>query len=144
VQLRWADLDLLGHVNNVRLMEFLQEARVALLTQVGRRIGGAAGDQHHDFSQVVARNEVDYVRPLFLSEEPVTVTTWVERIGTSSYTLLHEVLDQSGQMAAQARTVLVVVSPGATSSVPIPDELRAALAELVEPSGVAGASAGQV
>jgi YbgC/YbaW family acyl-CoA thioester hydrolase len=134
VQLRFADLDLLGHVNNVRLMEFLQEARVALLRQVGRDAGRAIGDEHADYSQVVARSEVDYVRPLFLSEEPVTVSTWVERIGGSSYTLRHEVLDQQGALAARARTVLVVVGAGGTSSLPIPDDLRAALADLVEPA----------
>ncbi len=138
VQLRWADLDLLGHVNNVRLMEFLQEARVALLLEVGSRVDGAAGDLSADFSQVVARNEIDYLRPLYLSEEPVSVSTWVEHLGRSSYTLGHEVLDQSGRVAARARTVLVVVGPGATSSVPIPDGLRAALAGLAEPAAAQG------
>ncbi len=29
--LRWADLDVLGHVNNVRYVDYLQEARSALL-----------------------------------------------------------------------------------------------------------------
>jgi len=29
--LRWADLDLLGHVNNVRYVDYLQEARVDLM-----------------------------------------------------------------------------------------------------------------
>ena len=36
--LRWADLDLLGHVNNVRYVDYLQEARLDLL-----RGGLAAG-----------------------------------------------------------------------------------------------------
>ena len=29
--IRWADLDLLGHVNNVRYVDYLQEARVDLM-----------------------------------------------------------------------------------------------------------------
>ena len=35
VVLRWADLDLLGHVNNVRAMELLQEVRVRVAAQDG-------------------------------------------------------------------------------------------------------------
>ena len=60
VTLRWADLDLLGHVNNVRAMELLQEVRVALLLEVGRSIGYADVPEVSDgVAQVVARIEAE-------------------------------------------------------------------------------------
>ena len=34
--MRWADLDLLGHVNNVVYVDYLQEARVDMLRAHGR------------------------------------------------------------------------------------------------------------
>ena len=125
VQLRWADLDPLNHVNNVRLMEYLQEARLALLFELGL----VAGDVEADYGQVVARNEVDYLRPLFLTPDPLVVRTWVDRIGRTSYTLGHEVVGPDGEVAARATTVLVVTDAAVTGSRPIPDPLRAALAQ---------------
>ena len=32
IQVRWGDSDRLGHVNNTRFMEYMQEARIAFLT----------------------------------------------------------------------------------------------------------------
>ena len=34
---RWADLDLLGHVNNVVYVDYLQEARVDFMRSLSRR-----------------------------------------------------------------------------------------------------------
>ena len=127
VQLRWADLDPLAHVNNVRLMEYFQEARVALLMQMG----AIAGEGARDFGQVVARHEVDYLHPLHLTGDPVTVTTEVERIGRASYTLRHEIIDQHGSPAARALTVMVVIDVAGGTSAPIPDAFREALTALM-------------
>ena len=38
--LRWADLDVLGHVNNVRYVDYLQEARVDMLSLHGSSSAG--------------------------------------------------------------------------------------------------------
>ncbi|WP_278256592.1 acyl-CoA thioesterase [Nocardioides convexus] len=59
--LRWADLDLLGHVNNVRYVDYLREARGALL----RACLEAAGvERHEGDGYVVVRHEVSFVAPL--------------------------------------------------------------------------------
>ena len=40
--MRWADLDQLGHVNNVVYVDYLQEARVDMFRAHGRRPGDLA------------------------------------------------------------------------------------------------------
>ena len=59
--LRWADLDLLGHVNNVTYVDYLQEARVDLFRT--HAPGQSAPDDLAE-GVVVVRHEVTYVSPL--------------------------------------------------------------------------------
>lgn len=37
IELRWSDQDLLGHVNNAKLMTLAEEARIRALTQLQQR-----------------------------------------------------------------------------------------------------------
>ena len=65
--LRWADLDLLGHVNNVTYLDYVAEAREALFA--GLPAGRAA----------VSRYQVEFLKPLVFSRTPVLVDSWVDR-----------------------------------------------------------------
>ena len=97
---RWSDQDSYGHVNNVKFFDYVQEARVALLREV-------LGWQPQDV-WVIARQDVDYHRPLDFRTRPYRVRTAVTAIGNRSFTLAAEVLDpDSGMVFATARTVVV-------------------------------------
>ena len=120
---RFSDLDPLGHVNNVVFYDYLQEARVQLLHQLGhidmRRI-----------AQVVVKQEMTYRKPLLLAPEPIVIETWVNHIGNSSYTFNYRILDESGDVAATATTVIAAVDPESGRPVRLDAELRALLLEL--------------
>ncbi|WP_122816951.1 acyl-CoA thioesterase [Nocardioides pantholopis] len=98
--MRWADLDLLGHVNNVVYVDYLQEARVDLLRAAVRpvRLGELAE------GVVVVRHEVSYVAPLTFSFRAVKIECWVTEIRTGSFTLAYEVF-QDDPEAAEGRRV---------------------------------------
>jgi YbgC/YbaW family acyl-CoA thioester hydrolase len=80
---RFSDVDVYGHVNNVKYFEYYQEARIAFL----RSLGGDLLEPGSIERQVVARIDVDYRRPILFRAEPYAVETWVTRVGTSSYDL---------------------------------------------------------
>lgn len=131
VKIRWSDLDLLGHVNNVRMLELVQEGRVQLLQ--GMSIFESRSDADHGgaasiggISQVVARIEIDYKRPVFLTSEPVIEQTITE-IRNRSYTLTFVIRDERGNVCAQGVTVLVLIDAATGASVPIPPEFRQGL-----------------
>lgn len=124
VEQRFADLDLLGHVNNVAYVTYLQEVRLKLLSRL-------LGERLLTMNHVVVRNEIDYLLPLSLRPEPLPVDTWIERIGRSSYVIGCEVIDPEGRVAAKATTVLVHLGSDG-SAAPLPDEVRALLAEALE------------
>jgi acyl-CoA thioester hydrolase len=79
--LRWADLDLLGHVNNVTYLDYVTEAREALFA--GHPAGRAS----------VLRHQVAFLTPMVFHREPVLVDTWVTDLGDDQLALAHEVYD---------------------------------------------------
>src|SRR4051812_5393984 len=79
--MRWADMDLLGHVNNVKYLEYVAEAREALFA--GLSAGRAAVSSHR----------VQFVSPLVFRRRPVLVDSWVTEVTDTTLSLAHEVYD---------------------------------------------------
>ena len=108
--MRWADLDLLGHVNNVVYVDYLQEARVDMLrvhapdARAGRLADGV----------VVVRHDVEFVTPLGFSSgsvhrQSVMIESWVTEIRAASFTIAYEIFAGAGAdrvTYARASTVL--------------------------------------
>ncbi|TYL45420.1 acyl-CoA thioesterase [Nocardioides sp. BGMRC 2183] len=108
--LRWGDMDLLGHVNNVRYVDYLQEARGSLLQELqgARRRVGPGEDLVEGI--VVVRHEVTYLRPLHYGRTPVLIEVWVTRIRSASFTLGYEVFqeDDAGRRTLFLRATTVL------------------------------------
>ncbi|MEK8170847.1 thioesterase family protein [Streptomyces sp. M19] len=101
--LRWSDMDAFGHVNNVVYLRYLEEARVDFMW----RLAAGAGDgDAFTGGIVVARHEIDYLKPLFHRHVPVDVELWVTEIGAASLTVAYEVKDEETRYA-RASTLLV-------------------------------------
>jgi acyl-CoA thioester hydrolase len=105
-QLRWSDMDIYGHVNNVQFLRLLEEARVLALSEDMTAQGGGTG-------LLVARSEIEYLSPLVFRPEPIAVDLWVPRIGAVDFDMAYEVLDVAAngdgppQVYARAQTSLV-------------------------------------
>jgi acyl-CoA thioester hydrolase len=117
---RYSDIDQQQHVNNVKFFDYLQDARVALLFSIWRSTMG-------DLQQVLVHQEMSYRKPLLLSVAPIVVEVWVSKIGNTSYTLGYRVLDDNGDLAAEASTTLATLDPESGRPSRIPDDLRALL-----------------
>jgi acyl-CoA thioester hydrolase len=123
VERRFKDLDPLGHVNNVVYLDYLQEARLRALRQVGYR-------EIENFTQVMAHQSIDYRQPIFYSTEPLIIEVWISAVGNSSYRMKYRILNDNGEVAAEAESVMVCFDNG--KAVPIPSGLRAALEAIAE------------
>ncbi|MFJ2741985.1 acyl-CoA thioesterase [Streptomyces sp. NPDC087440] len=100
--LRWSDMDAFGHVNNVVFLRYLEEARIDFMF----RLAPGEGSASFTGGSVVARHEIDYVRPLVHRHEPVRIESWVTKIGAASLTIAYEIKDPE-QVYVRASTVVV-------------------------------------
>lgn len=126
-QMRWSDMDALGHVHNATFLQYFELARARLVFEL-------MGVPHRsDASLVVGRHEIDYLIPLVYRPEPIAVDTAVRRIGTSSFTLAGEVREPDGD-AVYARIVTVIVAIDVRTGAPVPlsETVRSALGEYRE------------
>ena len=120
-QVRFSDVDLYRHVNNVKYFEYMQEARIDLLRLDERPPG------EPELSVVVVAVDVEYSRPVLLRPEPYPVDTWVDRVGASSLTLASEFSD-GREVLARARAVVVGFDATTSRGRPLPEWLRSRLA----------------
>jgi acyl-CoA thioester hydrolase len=127
---RFSDVDVYGHVNNVKYFEYYQEARISFIQSLHEPLfDPAAGGT---LRQVVARIDVDYKRPILFRPEPYAVQTRVIRIGTSSYDLACRIVDQHGTTYSTAKVTLVAFDTATGRSRPLRDVERARLEAVLE------------
>lgn len=129
--MRWADLDMLGHVNNVVYVDYLQEARVDLIRTM-------LGERRDDLAEgvVVVRHEVTYLAPMTFRFRSLSIECWVTDVRaatfTMAYELFHEDADGVRQVYARAVTVLTPYVFEREQPRRISPEERAALEVYVE------------
>ncbi|BFM17944.1 thioesterase family protein [Maricurvus nonylphenolicus] len=112
---KFGELDVLGHINNVAILDWLQEARWQFYREV------------FDFrlQLVSVRAEIDYHAQITI-ENDVTIKTWVESIGNSSIKFSHQVL-QSDQLCSSSLATMVLYDSQEQCSANIDDETRTKL-----------------
>jgi acyl-CoA thioester hydrolase len=121
VQLRFSDTDAIGHVNHARFLSYFEEGRLALRTKL-------SSDMGFDPSWILAHVEVDYIKQLTPSDEPVQIELWIERMGDSSFTIGSE-MSHLGEVVARSKSVIVSFDYAKQKSRPLSDAERAALSE---------------
>ncbi|MEO8091114.1 MAG: acyl-CoA thioesterase [bacterium] len=117
VQMRWQDLDGLGHVNHPVVLTYLEEGRDAWLAERGVR-----RDQY-----VVGRCTVSFRREIDPGPGVVTVQCALRQLGRSSITTSERIVDPGGEVMVEAEFGLVLWDPDRRASRPISDAERASL-----------------
>jgi acyl-CoA thioester hydrolase len=117
IEIRWRDLDPYGHVNHAVFLTYLEEVRDEwLITAVGDDALG----------YVVARVEIDYRRELTHADDRVVARIRLGSLGTSSVRTVEELVVKDGDLAAEAKAVLVACDENHRPR-PLTDEERAVL-----------------
>jgi acyl-CoA thioester hydrolase len=99
LRVRWSDVDAYQHVNNVKYIEYFQEARIRYMMRMHQE-----GDTFGNI--VVARTDVNYRRPILFRLEPYEVHTWISHVGRTSFVVAAEIRD-GDEVLATSRVVIV-------------------------------------
>ena len=121
ISVRWRDMDAMGHVNNAKYVSYLEEARVRWLLGVE---GVSLSDR---IAPVVAATNINYRLPIVWPND-IVVELFVERLGNSSVTIGHRIIDQQdeGKLYSDGNVVVVWMDTQTGKSAPLPEAVRAA------------------
>ena len=118
VQVRFIDIDKMGHVNNATVLTYFEIGRLDYFDEV-------IGKSNDWFGRglILAHTEVDYLIPIFVHDE-IKVYSRVIKLGTKSFeieNLLVKVKDGVEVFTAFARSVIVCMNYTEHKTIPIPD-----------------------
>lgn len=118
LQPRYSDYDSRGHVNNAVYLTYFEIGRVyAWLDAVG----------HADPNFIIAEARITYRSPAMLGE-PLAIEVTTSEIRSKAWVWSYRVLDErDDRVVAEGATTQVMYDYRERKSVPIPDDLRAAL-----------------
>src|ERR1041385_5576744 len=101
IEVRFNDIDGMGHVNNALFLTYLEHARMHFFTEV------AGSRSERDFPFILAHAALDYKSPMKIEARPV-VRMWTSRIGGKSWDFDYEIKDaKTGVLYATGKTVQV-------------------------------------
>jgi len=130
VEVRLADTDAMGHVNNARYLTYVEIARVAYYESVtGQAL--PIGVHGAEEGMILAEIRMTYRSPAFFGER-LTVETRVERIGRTSFSMVHRMTAPdsrygNARLVATADSVLVSFDYEEERPIPVPAVWRSAM-----------------
>ncbi len=126
IQMRFRDIDGMGHVNNAVYLSYVELAR----TQFYMHHANKRTLDEIDF--ILAHVDIDFESQATWGDQ-IQVTVWPSKIGNSSFTLSYEIKEKrSGRIVARAKSVLVTYDYEKRKSKPIPDDFRSLLQAALE------------
>ncbi|MDX1635476.1 MAG: thioesterase family protein [Marinobacter sp.] len=118
---RFSDTDALGHISNTALPVWFEEGRTPVFQIFHPSLDVKT------WPLILARVEIDLMAQSYW-DQTVEIRTGIGRIGNSSCRVIQQAF-QGGQQIARGVAVLIHYDYSSQKSVPIPDEIRARLAE---------------
>ncbi len=117
IEIRFADLDAYGHVNNAVFFTYLETARIKLFQQ---RFGSFL---ESGLLFLVVRAECDYRLPIEL-DDSLQISISVDQIKRTSFNFSYRLHNGDGNLFAEAKTVMVSYDPKRKKPVSIPTQLK--------------------
>ena len=123
IQVRFADLDVMGHVNNSVYLSYFEMARVHYFGELLGKDWNWMED-----GVLLVKNEVEYIKPIVLNNEPI-ISIACDSIGSKSFTLSYEV-KVKGVLTTIGKSTLVCFNSLKNSTQEIPEAMLSALNRL--------------
>jgi acyl-CoA thioester hydrolase len=124
IQIRWRDLDPLGHVNNAVYLSYFEVARIGYMQAVLPADAPMDPDTllARDFQFIMAEVQVHYRSPALLADR-LQVAIHVSRVGRKSFVFEYRITEVNSQrLIAEGCSTQVWYDYAAGHSVPVPAE----------------------
>jgi len=118
-------MDLFGHINNVSYFKYVQASRVHYWELTGL----AATFSVTRIGPILLSTGCQFIQPLFYPGG-IAVESRVEFMKNTSFGIHHRIVNEAGEVCAEAHDVIVMFDFNTNQKVPIPQEFREAVAKL--------------
>ena len=124
IEVRFRDLDAMGHVNNSVFFTYYEHGRILFSRQIFKMYEPA------EFTFIMAHISCDFLKPVKLSDR-VILQMWVKNIGTKSFDYGYKLVNRSNETVVYAagESVQVCYDYKAAKSITVPEDMRAKLSE---------------
>ena len=121
MEVRYADLDAQGHLNNAKYLTYFEQARVRYFEELGLF---SRNKSFMDIGVIIADIHIKYRAPVHLGA-PIRVGVRTAAVGNKSITVQQTIVDgDSGQVYAEGTVILVTYDYRTSQTVPVSDAWR--------------------
>ena len=119
IQIRFKDIDKMGHVNNAIHLTYFETVRVEYFKDIFRK--------KHDWTNtnmILAHTDITYKRPILLEDNLIAYTK-ISRFGTKSFDMENILVienEQEKHIAAFGKSTLVCMNYNTKETVAVPKE----------------------
>ncbi len=124
VQIRFNDIDSLGHVNNAIIQEYFDLGRMEYFKTVFSK-----SIEWKKFAAIIASIKTDFALPVFINDN-LQLKTKITQIGTKSMNLVQHLTDEAGNTKAVCHSVMVGFDHKTQSSIEVSSEWRKQISNL--------------
>lgn len=117
-QLRFNDIDILGHLNNTVYFSLYDLGKAKYMEEAGLREPGPKAP-----TSVIADVHCSYFQPVHYGDE-IYIETSCSEIGDKHFTLDQEMVDDKGEVRSRCRTVMVYIDPATGKAASLPQDYR--------------------
>ena len=121
IQPRYADFDMLGHLNNANYVTYYEVARLHYFYDLGWTL--------KDISNVVAHFDIDFLVPI-VPKSKVVCSIKTISLGSKSFQMQYELKSEDGETCfSRAHSVQVCIDKNSSKAITIPDDIRELLSK---------------
>jgi len=117
IEVRFRDIDSMGHVNNAVFLTYFEEGRKVFLRDV------LAIVDPKDYPFILAHIDCDFLRPLKLGDSPL-LEVWIGEIREKSFAFAYRIVERWDEAVVytKGRSVMVLFDYKENRSIPIPKD----------------------
>lgn len=125
LRIDWSEMDLFGHINNVAYFKYIQASRV----HYWEVTGVAASFAQTKIGPILLSTSCQFIKPLHYPGN-IVIESRIEFMKTTSFGIHHRILNEAGEVAAEAHDVIVTYDFNKSEKTALQPQFRQAVEQL--------------